>query len=79
MFCPSVQSKLKDSRYQCQLSTCLRFFTTLDLAKRHSMLTGHSDLTMDDEEPIQAIEENDQAPIVLVGEFLKLPFVTDDE
>ena len=78
MYCPSVQSKLKDSR--CQLSTC---FTTLDLAKRHSMLSGHSDLTMtmtmDDEEPIHAIEENDQAPIVSAGEFLKLPFVTDDE
>ena len=73
MNCPSVQSKLKDSR--CQLSTCLRVFTTLDLAKRHSMLSGHSDLTMtmDDEEPIHAIEENDQAPIVSAGEFLKLP------
>ena len=45
------------------------------------MLSGHSDLTMtmDDEEPIHAIEENDQAPIVSAGEFLKLPFVTDDE
>ena len=56
-------------------------FTTLDFAKRHSMLSGHSDLTMtmDDEEPLHAIEENDQAPIVSAGEFLKLPFVTDDE
>ena len=36
-------------------------------------------MTMDDEEPIHAIEENDQAPIVSAGEFLKLPFVTDDE
>ena len=45
------------------------------------MLSGHSDLTitMDDEEPIHAIEENDQAPIVSAGEFLTLPFVTDDE
>ena len=47
------------------------------------MLSGHSDLTktmtMDDEEPIHAIEENDQAPIVSAREFLKLPFVTDDE
>ena len=45
------------------------------------MLSGHShsDLTMDDEEPIHAIEENDQAQIVSAGEFLKLPFVTDDE
>ena len=49
------------------------------ISKRHSMLSGHSDLTMDDEEPIHAIEENDQAPIVSAGEFLKLPFVTDDE
>ena len=76
MYCPSVQSKLKDSRYQCQLSTCLRVFTTLELAKRHSMLSGHSDLTMttDDKELIHAIEENDQAPIVSAGEFMKLPF-----
>ena len=51
------------------------------MAKRHSVLSGHSDLTMtmDDEEPIHAIEENDQAPIVSAGEFLKLPFVTNDE
>ena len=83
MYCPSVHSKLKDSRYQCQLSTCLRVFTTMYFAKQHSMLSGHSDLTitmtMDDEEPIHAIEENDQAPIVSAGEFLKLAFVTDDE
>ena len=45
------------------------------------MLSGHSNLTMtmDDEEPIHAIEKNDQVPIVSAGEFLKLPFVTDDE
>ena len=34
---------------------------------------------MTDEELIHAIKENDQAPIVSAGEFLKLPFVTDDE
>ena len=33
---------------------------------------------IDDEEPIHAIEEDDQAPIASAGEFLKLPFVTDD-
>ena len=44
---------------------------------RHSDLT--MTMTMDDEEPIHVIEENDQAPIVSAGEFLKLPFVTDDE
>ena len=39
----------------------------------------YESINIDDEEPIHAIEENDQAPIVSAGEFLKLPFVTDDE
>ena len=54
-------------------------FTALDLAKRHSMLSGHFDLTMDDEEPIHLIEENDQASLVLAWawEILKSPFVDE--
>ena len=39
----------------------------------------YESINIDDKEPIHAIEENDQAPIVSAGEFLKLPFVTDDE
>ena len=36
-------------------------------------------MNMGDEELIHLIEENDQAPLVLAGEFLKLPIVAGDE
>ena len=78
MYCPSVQKKIKDSRYQCQLPTCLKIFTTLDLAKRHYMLSGHTELSIaiQSEEAQTSNEDSDfdQAPVVSATEFLKLSF-----
>ena len=51
-YCPSVQDKLKQSggeRYQCVLSRCRKRFTTLELANKHSMLSGHTDLHLQDQ------------------------------
>ena len=50
LYCPSVQEKLKGptgTKYQCQLPECKKIFTTLDLAKRHAMLTQHGKLAME--------------------------------
>ena len=85
MYCPSVQSKLKNSRYQCQLPTCMKVFTTLELAKRHAMLLGHSNLSMStpSDEPIAPLDDNDdaddQAPVVSVADFIRLPFVEAED
>ena len=56
-YCPSVQSKVKQTdghRYQCQDPSCKKLFTTLELAMRHIMLSGHSQVQ------VQTPEDDDQ-------------------
>ena len=85
-FCPSVQAKLEKNggeRYECKLSTCRNIFTTLALAKKHVMLSGHSqviidqqpdtsDTTVSDNEELEVVEvdnDTDRAIIIPNGEI----------
>ena len=90
LYCPSVQEKLKGptgTKYQCQLPECKKIFTTLDLAKRHAMLTQHGKLAMEivdhDNETHaadQPIDEDlevldyDHAPVVIPAKFIRSQF-----
>ena len=85
-YCPSVQAKLKKNggeRYQCKLSTCRKICTTLALAQKHIMLSGHSQMIMDQNQPPADNEDldneentasevepdNDRAIIIPTGEI----------
>ena len=77
LFCPSVQEKLMQdgsSRYQCKLNSYKKVYTTLALAQKHFMLSGHDqlhvlqDVDVDDEDS-GPDEECDEAVIIPTGQI----------
>ena len=75
-----MQAKLEKNggeRYECKLSTCRNIFTTLALAKKHVMLSGHSQVIIDQQPDTSdtTVSDNEELEVVEVDNDRMVKYV----